>query len=642
MAYQQNQTYHPFPDGFCADTFWDWQSIWYTSDPDFTDCFESTALVWVTCGYLWVMLPFQIFRIIGRSFNIKQWTWNSLLKITFCLLLALLSGMDLFAVVYNWIEHGQNSMPPSSLVAAIVKLTTFLLSALIVFAEKRRARASSGILFFFWILMLLSSIITLRSKIRTAAAENPCPQQYASFLSDLTYSWFSSMAYLGWKRPLQDDDLWTLPRNYRTKHQIDILEKNWLAEMERMHRTMDEFASKKSGTKTYQPSLLKALLKSYWLPFLATGLLRIFNDAAVFISPQVLRLMIGFVEDESQPAWKGFFYAGLMFMGACGQSLILQRYLLMCYSLGMHIRGSIVAIIYRKSLRISSSAKRSSNIGEMVNLMSIDAQRFIEFMTYIHQLWSGPLQMGLAIYFLYDLLGVSVFAGLGSLLVVFIANAFLVARVRILQISQMKEKDGRIKMMSEILNGIKVLKLYAWEKSFQQQVTDVRERELMTLRKAAYVNALGYFSSILSPFLVAIATFATYTLSSPANIFSPQHAFVALSLLNILRLPLTLLSSTITMATQTMISIKRLTKFLQNEELDPEAVQALPSNDPLSVQVNNGTFCWVTTNRFVSATSTLTSKQVSWLLLSVKLELENLHYAQLYGTDGEAIRRGRH
>ncbi|OQV17378.1 Canalicular multispecific organic anion transporter 2 [Hypsibius exemplaris] len=632
MAFQHNDTYHPFPDGFCADKFWDWQSTWYTSDPYFTDCFESTALVWVPCGYLWAMLPFQIYHIGSRSFNIKQWTWNSLLKITFCLLLALLSGMDMFAVVYYWIEHGRNSMPPSSLVAAIVKLATFLLSALIIFADKKRARASSGILFFFWFFMLFSAIIILRSQIRiageeglglksfhfatgvisiilivvqlciscvserfptsTATEKNPCPEQFASFLSEMTFTWFSPMAYLGWKRPLQDDDLWTLLPGDRTKHQIDILEKNWLAEMERMHRTIRENAETKSGKKAYQPSLLRALLKSYWFPLLMSALLRIFNDLSIFVTPQVLRLMIDFVEDKSQPAWKGYFYAGLMLLGSCAQTLILNQYLHMCLRLGMHIRGSIVAIVYRKSLRISSSAKRSSNIGEMVNLMSVDAQRFMEFMAYVQMLWSGPVQMGLSIYFLYDLLGVPVFAGLGTLLVVFFANAFLVGKSRSLQIVQMKEKDGRIKMMSEILNGIKVLKLYAWEKSFQQQVTDIRERELTTLRKAAYLGALGYFSWILSPFLVAIATFSTYILSSPANILNPQRAFVALSLLNILRVPLTLLPSAITMATQAAISLKRLTKFLQNEELDPEAVQALPSNDPLSVQVNNGTFCW--------------------------------------------------
>ena len=52
----------------------------------------------------------------------------------------------------------------------------------------------------------------------------------------------------------------------------------------------------------------------------------------------------------------------------------------------------------------------------------------------------------------------------------------------------MKEKDGRIKMMSEILNGIKVLKLYAWEESFQQQVTDIREREVSARTHSTALN----------------------------------------------------------------------------------------------------------------------------------------------------------
>ena len=133
-------------------------------------------------------------------------------------------------------------------------------------------------------------------------------------------------------------------------------------------------------------------------------------------------------------------------------------------------------------------------------------------------------------------------------------------------------------MMNEILNGMKVLKLYAWEASFQNIVATIRGREvrtviiqlrplhssifntsyslvlqLTTLRKAAYFGAVSYFTFIISPFFVALATFATYVLISPENILNKNKAFVALSLLNILRLPLTLLPAAITMALQVLL-----------------------------------------------------------------------------------------
>lgn len=58
-----------------------------------------------------------------------------------------------------------------------------------------------------------------------------------------------------------------------------------------------------------------------------------------------------------------------------------------------------------QALKISSSAKKESTVGEIVNLMSVDAQRFMDITTYINMIWSAPMQIILAIYFLWNLLG---------------------------------------------------------------------------------------------------------------------------------------------------------------------------------------------------------------------------------------------
>lgn len=67
----------------------------------------------------------------------------------------------------------------------------------------------------------------------------------------------------------------------------------------------------------------------------------------------------------------------------------------------------------------------------------------------------------------------------------------------------MKSKDSRIKLMNEMLNNIKVLKLYAWELAFKDKVTDIRERELRVLKKAAYLGAMSTFTWVCAPFLVS-------------------------------------------------------------------------------------------------------------------------------------------
>ena len=92
------------------------------------------------------------------------------------------------------------------------------------------------------------------------------------------------------------------------------------------------------------------------------------------------RKLIDFVKDDDEPGWKGYFYAILLLLASCTQTIILNYYLNICMRTGMHVRSSIVAEVYRKALLITSEAKRSSNVGEIVNLMSVDAQRFMDFM----------------------------------------------------------------------------------------------------------------------------------------------------------------------------------------------------------------------------------------------------------------------
>lgn len=126
----------------------------------------------------------------------------------------------------------------------------------------------------------------------------------------------------------------------------------------------------------------------------------------------------------------------------------------------------------------------------------------MDLTAYINMLWSAPLQIGLAVYFLWGILGPSVLAGLGVMIVLIPVNGVIANKVKTLQIRQMKNKDERVKLMNEILSGIKVLKLYAWEPSFEDQVLKIREKELKVLKEAAYLNAGTSFIWSCAPFLV--------------------------------------------------------------------------------------------------------------------------------------------
>jgi ATP-binding cassette subfamily C (CFTR/MRP) protein 1 len=177
-------------------------------------------------------------------------------------------------------------------------------------------------------------------------------------------------------------------------------------------------------------------------------------------------------------------------------------------------------------------------VGEIVNLMAVDAHRFFEMVPYLHILWSAPIVMSLAIFLLWQNLGVSVFSGLAVMIFMLPLSGFVATKIRSLQVQQMKIKDERVKSMNEILSGMKVLKLYAWEPSFEEQITTTRGGELNVLRKAALFNAATEFFWNVTPFLVAFASFLTFVMLG--NVLTPQIAFVSMALFNILRFPMTL------------------------------------------------------------------------------------------------------
>ena len=208
------------------------------------------------------------------------------------------------------------------------------------------------------------------------------------------------------------------------------------------------------------------------------------------------------MKTKDDPMWKGYLFSAILLVTAVFQTLILSQYFNRMFLVGLRIRTALIAAIYRKALRVSNSARKESTVGEIVNLMSVDAQRFMDVTAYVNMIWSAPLQIALALYFLWGILGPSVLSGLAVMIILIPVNALIAGKVRNLQIKQMKNKDERVKLMNEVLNGIKVLKLYAWEPSFEQQILKIRNKEIKVLKEAAYLNAGTSFIWSCAPFLV--------------------------------------------------------------------------------------------------------------------------------------------
>ncbi|XP_017473671.1 PREDICTED: multidrug resistance-associated protein 1 isoform X4 [Rhagoletis zephyria] len=659
---------HPM-DEFCGTKFWDSNETWWTSDPDFTKCFEKTVLVWGPCAFLWVFSIFDFYYLKASLDKNIPWNKLNLSKLAVNGALLVLSAVDFaIAMVKKGDEGTATRIYPVDIWGPIIKFATFLLLFIFIPLNRKYGVQTSGAQFLFWFLLVIFSIPQCRTEVReknernkilnSEVADKPdysweeynyvsymiyfafscamlllncfadampretkykrtyneIPESSASFLSRITYTWFDVMAWKGYRNPLEEKDLWDLRPQDSCKEVMPIFAYYWNKNVRKNTKTRTptptqpkaqysngkvEFENphgRNTGKKGVT-SIMPPIIKSFGGVFLLGSLMKLICDVLTFAQPQVLSLIIGFVEDYSddekdrQPQWKGILYAALLFITAGAQTFMLGQYFHRMFVVGLRIRTALINAIYRKALLISNATRKESTVGEIVNLMAVDAQRFMDLTTYLNMIWSAPLQIALAMYFLWLQLGPSVLAGLAVMVILIPVNGVIANRIKVYQIRQMKYKDERVKLMNEVLSGIKVLKLYAWEPSFENQVLRIREKEIATLKSTAYLNAGTSFLWSCAPFLVSLVTFATYVLIDENNILDATKIFVSLSLFNILRFPLIMLPMLISNMVQTQVSVQRINKFMNSEELDPNSVQHDPKEcDPLIIR--KGKFSW--------------------------------------------------
>ncbi|XP_070617590.1 multidrug resistance-associated protein 1-like [Erythrolamprus reginae] len=635
----------------------DWNLTWYTEQPDVTPCFQHTVLAWTPCLYLWVGFPLYFVYLRRHDRGYIQMSHLNKAKTALGLLLWLVCWADLGYSFWERHHHVVRA-PVFLISPTVLGITMLLATFLIQYERVKGVQSSGVMLLFWLIATLCAAVVfrskTMRAFCPDAEIDafryttfyayfalvliefvlccfpeppplfsenvqgpNPCPESGASFLSKITFWWISGLMIHGYRKPLEAKDLWSLNKEDRSGEVVPGLVAHWAREYAWARRLLSpmRYSPRKPAkggdpssegaeegealilgppTRTREPSLSRVLYKTFGPYFLMSFLFKALHDLMMFTGPELLKLLINFVNDKSAPSWQGFFYTGLLFLAAGLQTLILHQYFHICFVTGMRLKTAVIGAIYRKALVISNSARKTSTVGEIVNLMSVDAQRFMDLATYINMVWSAPFQVMLALYLLWQNLGPSVLAGVAVMLLLVPVNAVIAMKTKTYQVAHMKSKDSRLKLMHEILSGIRVLKLYAWELAFKRKVLVIRQEELQVLKKSAYLAAIGTFTWVCAPFLVALSTFAVYVSVSEKNVLDAQKAFVSLALFNILRFPLNILPMVVSSIVQASVSLKRLRVFLSHEELDPDSVTrgTLRSGGSHSVSVKSASFSW--------------------------------------------------
>lgn len=426
----------------------------------------------------------------------------------------------------------------------------------------------------------------------------PNPNDTANIFSRISFTWMSELMKIGYEKYLIEEDLYKLPESFDAKEVSRNLNRNW--ENEVKHKT--------------NPSLTWALVKTYGPVMLLAAFFKVLHDILAFTQPQLLRILIKFVSDYNEyrhtsdsyasllndlqqlPLVRGFMIALGMFIVGFTQTCVLHQYFLNTFNTGMKIRGALTCMLYEKALVLSNEASATSTTGDVVNLMSVDIQKLQDLCQFFHLIWSGPFQILICLVSLYKLLGPSMWIGVVILVVMIPFNSFLVKIQKKLQKTQMIYKDERTSVISEILNNIKSLKLYAWEEPYKKKLEHVRnDKELANLTKLGVFMAMTTFQFNIVPFLVSCSTFAVF-IYTENRALTIDLVFPALTLFNLLSFPLFVIPNVLTSFIEVSVSIKRLFSFLTNEELQKDSVQHLPkvtNQGDVAVNVgDNATFLW--------------------------------------------------
>ncbi|KAF9344593.1 Canalicular multispecific organic anion transporter 2, partial [Mortierella sp. AD094] len=444
--------------------------------------------------------------------------------------------------------------------------------------------------------------------------ENLNDWQQANLFSRLSFHYFQRIVNLGATRPLTGDDLAnTTPDWIMTDVNYERVSVYW------------DQSKTKCAAKNRQPSFMWTVMSAYKPQIIVMLLFRILGFAFRYMMPLLFGQLLQFIGDYSRavkegteppPLKAGFMITGAMLFFNITSAFILAHGFQKMTDLGTQARAATVALIYRKSLKLSPQARQSCTLGEITNHMAVDSEKWIDGCVFLSLLITIPLELGISIFLLYRLLGWSLLAGLAVFGILVPIQAKSASYMNGFQNEQLKWMDSRLRLMTELLSNIKIVKLYHWENPFRKKVDDIRAKELKAIKGSASVRSVLaiIFSSVT--LLMALFTFWVFAYYGGPNMtpgkLTSEVIFVSITLFSIMNKPLGMVAHVISKTIAVNVAMKRIQKFLMMEEIDSTAVrrysrQTQPSTSgvnskPLAIDIKNGTFMWgkpadsVTTN----------------------------------------------
>ncbi|XP_042578705.1 ATP-binding cassette sub-family C member 9 isoform X7 [Cyprinus carpio] len=406
-------------------------------------------------------------------------------------------------------------------------------------------------------------------------------QPFVNLLSKATYWWMNPLIIGAHKRPIELKKIGKLPIAMRA--------------LTNYMRLKDSYEEQRQKTEDPEksPSIWKSMYRAFGGSILLSSTFRYMADLLGFAGPLCISGIVGNLHSSTEidrtnktaNMTFGVFFmssnellkntsvlAVLLFLALVLQRTFLQASYYVTIETGINLRGALLAMIYNKILRLSTSnmSMGEMTLGQINNLVAIETNQLMWFLFLCPNLWAMPVQIIMGVILLYYLLGNSALIGAGVILLLAPVQYLIATKLADTQKSTLDYSTDRLKKTTEILKGIKLLKLYAWENIFCDRVEETRGKELTSLKTFALYTSMSIFLNAAIPIAAVLATFVTHAYIEEVRL-SPDKAFASLALFHILVTPLFLLSTVVRFAVKALVSVQKLSEFLQSDEIGDDS-----------------------------------------------------------------------
>ncbi|XP_070006835.1 ABC transporter C family member 3-like [Nicotiana sylvestris] len=405
------------------------------------------------------------------------------------------------------------------------------------------------------------------------------PYANANIFSLFTFSWMGPLISVGNKKPLDLEDVPQLHFDDSVKGSFPIF------------REKLESVGGGNSNRVTTFMLVKALVFTARKEIVLSALFVLLYALASFVGPYLIDTLVQYLNGKRDFDNEGYVLVAAFFVAKLVECLAQRHWFFKVQQGGYRARAALVSKIYNKGLTLSCQSKQSHTSGEIINFMTVDAERIGDFGWYMHDPWMVIIQVALALVILYKNLGLAAIAAFVATIIVMLANIPLGSLQEKFQEKLMESKDRRMKATSEVLRNMRILKLQAWEMKFLSRILDLRTTEAGWLMKYVYTSAMTTFVFWVAPTFVSVTTFgAAMLMGIPLE---SGKILSALATFRILQEPIYNLPDTISMIAQTKVSLDRIASFLSLDDLQPDVIEKLPkgSSDE-AIEIVGGNFAW--------------------------------------------------